>query len=325
MVLSGMLLFIIANIGFQSTLVFYNAFLPELAPEERLNTISGLGWGAGYVGAILVVLFSGPLLKGGFTPENLVNVRLTFILQALFYLVFSVPLFLWLRDRGLGQAALGLDPALVKAAFGRLKDTFVSIRQYRDLFKFLSAYFIYIEGVTTVIYFATIYASDTLGFTLGELILFFIIVQSSGIAGALVFGYAGDRFWPSRTIAVSLLLWLGVIIATYASDSKTIFWWIGVAAGVGMGASQCVSRSMMAMMTPKAKVAEFFGFYGIFGKLSAAIGPFVFGLVSAVSGSQRTAMLSVGFFFVLGLAMLMSVDEKKGVEVKQAEDQAAPA
>lgn len=325
MVLAGMLLFIIANIGFQGALVFYNAFLPELAPEERLNTISGLGWGLGYVGAILVVLLSAPLLKGGFAPENLVNVRLTFILQALFYLVFSVPFFLWLKDRGLGQAALGLDPALVKAAFGRLKETFVSIRRYRELFKFLAAYFIYIEGVTTVIYFATIYASDTLGFTLRELILFFIIVQSSGIAGALVFGYAGDRFRPRRTIAVSLVLWLGVIIAAYASDSKTTFWWIGVAAGVGMGASQCVSRSMMAMMTPRAKVAEFFGFYGIFGKLSAAVGPFVFGLVSVLSGSQRTAMLSVGFFFVLGLAVLMSVDEKRGVEVKQAEDQAAPA
>lgn len=320
MVAVGMALFILANIGFQGSLVFYNAFLPELADEDRVNLISGLGWGVGYVGAIIIIIISGPFLKGGFAPENLLNIRLTFVMQALFYLVFSIPVFLWLKDRGLGPARLRPDAAMVRAAFARLGDTFRSIRRYRELFKFLIAYFIYIEGVTTVIYFATIYASDTLGFTLKELILFYIIVQTSGVVGAIVFGWLGDRFWPRRTVAVTLLIWFGITVTAYLSSSKAVFWGIGLAAGVAMGASQCVSRSMMAMMTPRAKVAEFFGFYGIFGKMSAAVGPFVFGLVSTLTGSQRTAMLSVGAFFLVGLVVLMTVDERQGVEVKKAED-----
>ncbi len=323
MIVTGMFLFILSNIGFQASLVFYNAFLPELASEERLNLVSGLGWGVGYVGAIIIIIISGPFLQGGFAPENLAGVRLTFVLQAVFYLIFSLPIFFWLKDRGLGPARLRPDPELVRAAFRRLGSTFHSLRRYRELFKFLIAYFIYIEGVTTVIYFSTIYASDTLGFTLKELILFYIIVQSAGIAGAVVFGWLGDRFWPRRTVAFTLLLWLGVTIAAYLSASKTVFWWIGLAAGAAMGASQCVSRSMMAMMTPRAKVAEFFGFYGIFGKMSAAVGPFVFGAISALTGSQRTAMLAVGSFFVIGLIILLRVDEKEGVAVKRAEDRAA--
>jgi len=325
MVLHGMLLFIAANIGFQGALVFYNSFLPELAPEDKVNLISGLGWGVGYVGAIIVVLLSGPFLSGGFAEENLINVRLTFILQSLFYLIFSVPVFVWLKDRGLGSERLRPDWAIVRAGFSRLGRTLTSVRRYRELFKFLIAYFIYIEGVTTVIYFATIYASDSLGFTLRELILFYVVVQSAGIVGALVFGYAADRFRPRRTVAFTLLIWFGVTTAAFLSDSKFVFWFIGAAAGVAMGASQCVSRSMMAMMTPRSKVAEFFGFYGVFGKLSAAVGPFVFGSISALTGSQRTAMLSVGAFFLIGLIVLMTVDERAGFALKQAEDQAALA
>ena len=266
MIATGMFLFIVANIGFQGSLVFYNAFLPELASESRMNLISGLGWGVGYVGAIIIVAISGPFLRGGFAEENLFNVRLTFVLQAVFYLVFSIPIFIWLKDRGLGPARLKPDRELIRAAFVRLGVTFRSLRHYRELFKFLVAYFIYIEGVTTVIYFSTIYASDTLGFTLGELILFFILVQSAGIVGALGFGWLGDRFGPRRTVAVTLVLWFGVTVAAYFSGSKEVFWWIGAAAGVAMGASQCVSRSMMAMMTPRAKVAEFFWILRYFWK-----------------------------------------------------------
>ena len=322
MVLAGMLLFILANIGFQGALAFYNGFLPELVPEERINSVSGLGWAIGYAGAIVVIVLSQPFLKGGFDPENLVNVRLTFVLQAVFFLVFSLPIFIWIKDRGLGEGRLSPDRELVRAAFTRLGQTFRSLRRYKELFKFLIAYFIYIEGVTTVIYFSTIYASDSLGFTLSELILFYIIVQTSGIAGALVFGWLADRLWPRRTVALTLLIWLGVVTAAYLTSSKTVFWVIGLAAGVAMGASQCVSRSMMAMMSPRAKIAEFFGFYGVFGKFSAAVGPFVFGLMSALFG-QRTAMLSVGAFFLVGLVLLMTVDEKAGAAVKQAEDRVA--
>ncbi|MBU2549381.1 MAG: MFS transporter, partial [Proteobacteria bacterium] len=178
---------------------------------------------------------------------------------------------------------------------------------------------IYIEGVTTVIYFSTIYASHTLGFTLKELVLFYIIVQSSGIVGALVFGWLADRLWPRRTVALTLLIWIGVVVTAYLTSSKAVFWGIGLAAGVAMGSSQSVSRSMMAMMTPRAKVAEFFGFYGVFGKFSAAVGPFVFGFMSAAFG-QRTAMLSVGVFFIIGLVLLLTVDEKEGRAAKLEED-----
>ena len=310
MIIEGMIFFIIANIGFQGGNVFYNAFLPEITTTKKYGKVSGYGWALGYLGAIVIIIISQPLLKGGFEGSNLPNIRLTFLISAVFYLIFSLPAFFFLQERGSRRES---KDSYVITGLKRLRDTYRNIIQFRELAKYLLSYFIYIEGVTTIIYFSTIYAKDTLYLGIPELILFYIVVQTTGIFGALFFGQLADKLRPKKIIMVTLLIWCAVVIGAYFVENKPTFFIIGIFAGIAMGSSQSVSRTMMALLTPEDKEAEFFGFYGISGRLSAAIGPLVFGSISAVTGSQRIAVLAVIFFFLLGLALLQRVDEKKGI------------
>ncbi|MEW6616582.1 MAG: MFS transporter [Thermodesulfobacteriota bacterium] len=312
MIFEGMLFFIIANIGFEGGNVFYNAFLPEITTQDRYGRISGYGWALGYLGAIVTIFMCKPFLSGGFEESNLSNVRFTFLLSAVFYLVFSLPIFFYLRERR-GNAMVDRNDAYIVMGFRRLRDTFKNVKQFKELAKYLLSFFIYTDGITTVIYFSTIYARDTLHFKISELILFYITVQTTGILGALFFGWLADKLLPKKTIMITLLIWCVVVIGAYFVEDKSVFFVIGMLAGIAMGSSQSASRSMMGLLTPQDKKAEFFGFYGISGKFSAALGPFIFGTISAWTGSQRIAILAVIAQFVLGLILLQRVDEKEGI------------
>jgi UMF1 family MFS transporter len=202
---------------------------------------------------------------------------------------------------------------LIRIGFQRLHHTYRHVQDHKELLKFLFAYLVYMEGITTITCFSTIYASNTLGFHLKELVIFYISVQTAGIIGALLFGRLTDILLPKRIISSTLLLWMAVTVGAYLAKSKPLFWGIGLLAGLAIGSSQAVSRSMVGLLTPKEKLAEFFGFYGVFGKFSAVIGPFVFGAVSAITKSQRTAVLPVMVFFIVGFILLQLVDEEKGL------------
>jgi len=312
MILEGMVLFIIANIGFQGGNVFYNALLPEITTRDKYGRISGYGWALGYLGAIIIIVICKPLLSEGLEEPNLTNVRLTFLLSALFYLIFSLPIFFCLKERG-GRITCARKASYITTGVRRLRDTFRHVGQFKELVKYLLSYFIYTEGVTTVIYFSTIYAMETLNLNMPELILFYIIVQTAGIIGAVFFGWLADKILPKKTIQITLLIWCFVVIGAYLVSDKSTFFVIGLLAGVSMGSTQSASRSMMGLLTPRHKEAEFFGFYGISGRFSATIGPLVFGAISAWTGNQRLAILAVLPFFVLGLILLQRVDEKDGI------------
>ncbi|HIC90518.1 MAG TPA: MFS transporter [Syntrophaceae bacterium] len=314
MVFLGMFLFILANVGFQGGVVFYNAFLPELVPPDKMGRISGYGWAFGYLGAIFIIFISTPFLIDGWIPENLANIRFTFLLQAAFFAIFSLPAFIGLNQKR-RKTPNTFNLGLIKMGFQRLCDTYNHIGRYKELLKFLIAYFVYMEGVTTIIYFSTIYASNTLGFTLKELVGFYVVVHTAGIMGAILFGRLADIILPKRTISITLIMWIIVTVGAYLAYVKAIFWSIGLLAGLAIGSSQAVSRSMMGLLTPKEKVTEFFGFYGVFTKSSAVIGPFVFGVVSALTQSQRFAIISVALFFIVGFILLQWVDEKKGYQL----------
>jgi UMF1 family MFS transporter len=312
MILEGMIFFIIANIGFEGGNVFYNAFLPEITTQDRYGRISGYGWALGYLGAIIIIFICKPFLSGGFEESNLPNIRFTFLLSAVFYLIFSLPIFFYLRERR-GKAMVDRNDPYIVMGFRRLRDTLRNVKQFKELAKYLLAYFIYTDGVTTVIYFSTIYARNTLHLKISELILFYIMVQTTGIVGALFFGWLADKLLPKRTIGITLLIWCIVVIGAYFVEDKSVFFVIGMLAGIAMGSSQSASRSMMGLLTPRDKKAELFGFYGISGKFSAALGPLVFGVISVWTGSQRIAILAVISFFVLGFILLQRVDEKEGI------------
>jgi len=307
MAVTAVALFIFANIGFEGGLVFYDAYLKEIASDKSIGRVSGYGFAMGYLGALAILLLVKPLLSKGIVLSNAPNVQLSFLVAAIFFALFAAPIFIVLKDKQKDE-----KPAISFASIGssikEVKYTVQHIMSYPDLVRFLIAYFFYNDAILTVITFSSIYAQNTLGFTTGELIVFFMLVQTTAIAGSIIFGFVTDRIGPKRTIVITLLIWFVVVLAAIFADSKELFFYTGMLAGMSMGSSQAASRSMMARLTPREHVTEFFGFYdGTFGKASAIAGPLMFGLVSAHAGSQKAALASLLMFFTIGLLLMTRV------------------
>jgi UMF1 family MFS transporter len=299
----GLVVFIIANIGFEAGLVFYDSFLPEITSPKNFGRVSGYGFGMGYVGSLVTLAIVFPFIQMEMIKE-------TFPVAALFFLIFSLPIFIFLKDNRKQKEPIKI---YVKIGFNRVINTITHLPKYKNLALFLLAYFFYIEGVNTVIFFSGNYASTTLGFTDTELLIFFITVQTTAIVGSILLGILADSIGQKRTIIITLFMWLVTIVLAYLVVEKNTFYIVGLIAGAAMGASQSTSRSLMSHLTPLDKKTEFFGFYSFFGKSSAIVGPLVFGLISYYSGNQRLAIISIAFFFLVGMIILSFVKENESV------------
>jgi len=313
MVIWGMALFILANIGFEGGLVFYDAFLPNITTPDKYGRVSGYGFAMGYLGALVILLIVQATLKDVADPAYLDSVRNSFLLAGAFFLFFSLPLFFFVdeprrtpsRDEGTPRGGYILNGA--RRARVTLK---AIIREpgLAPLKKFLLAFFLYNDGIITVITFAAIFADKTLHMGDSDIIMFFVIVQTSAILGSFVFGFVTDRIGPKRTILVTLTGWIGIVIGAYFVTTVGMFYMIALLAGAAIGSTQSASRSMMALLTPKHREAEFFGFYdGLFGKSSAILGPAIYGILSDTAG-DRIAILSIGVFILGGLLLLRGVE-----------------
>ena len=298
MIYWGFLVTVISYIGFEGGLVFYNAYLPEIAPREYQGRVSGWGFAVGYVGSLL-----GLLLCLLFFRINLPDGAWLSIAAA--FLVFSLPAFFWLpADRAPQFGA-------TRAALGGVAQTW---RTFRDIVKvpetrwFLLAYFFFEDGVNTVINFSSAFAAQTMGFTFSELPVLFAVVQASALAGAWAWAKPTDRLGPKRVVMAMLVQWSLVVIVAYFVQSKAQFFALAVLAGTGLGAIQAASRAFMSTLTPKDREADYFGFYALCGKSAAIKGPLIFGAVShATGGNQRLAILSVIGLFFIGAVMLAFV------------------
>jgi len=303
-IIPGFLLFVVANIGFEGGLVFYDAFLPNLTKEKNYGRVSGYGFAMGYLGALAVLLIVMLVLPEASSPEYYFYIRLTFLIAAAFFLVFSLPLFLFLKEP---DNSGYVKQSFFKKGISRSAQTFKLLfvkKEYPAVARFLIAFFLYNDAIITIIAFASIFAANVLKMTDAQIILFFAIVQSTSILGSIVFGIIADHIGPKSTISLTLLIWIGVVIGAFFVSSVSGFYIVGLMAGISIGSSQSSSRSLMAMLTPKEREAEFFGFYdGLCGKASAIIGPFVYGIISDFS-NERFAALAIGAFFVVGLILL---------------------
>lgn len=297
----GIFLFVIANIGFEAGLVFYDAFLPEITAPKNYGRVSGYGFGMGYFGSLATLAIVYPFIEASMIKES-------FPVAALFFLIFSLPLFFFLKEK---RVKVDHSQSFISIGFGRVWSTLTHLKYYKNLAIFLVAFFFYIEGVNTIIFFSGNYASTTLGFSEMELLVFFIVVQTTAIAGSVALGIVADKIGQKRTIVISLFMWLVTVALAYFVYDKIGFYIVGLLAGAAMGSCQSTSRSLMSKLTPPEKKTEFFGFYSFFGKSSAVIGPLVFGLVSFLSGNQRTAIISIAFFFIVGLLILTKVKDLK--------------
>ena len=312
----GLALYIVANIGFSGGGVFIDSFLPGISNESNAGRISGIKWGLGYMSGLVAMAICYPLAKNVVddpTSEQLKLARLIPVVVAVYYAIAVIPTFVFLRDRSVPQK-LPTGETYFTVGFRQLMNTIKHIRRYRELFKLLIAFLVYNDGIVTVIYFAALYASVTIGFTTSEIAIMFIAMNVVAAAGAFSFGWVADRIGQKRTILISLAIWLTAVVVAYFAYSKASFYVVATLAGIGMGSCQSVTRSLLALFTPKKNAAEFFGFLGIAGKALAFLGPIVFGTISRTTGSQRPAILSIGVFFVVGAILISFVNEERGKE-----------
>ncbi len=309
MILTGVLLFVVANVGFEGGLVFYDAFLPGLTPRSSYGRVSGYGFAMGYVGALAVLLIVMFMLPDAAHPDYLYYVRLSFVVAAVFFLVFSLPLFFFVHEPPLESER---PRSLLRTGFQRANGTFRSLfvrKEHPSIARFLIAFFIYNDGILTIIAFAAIFAAHNLHMSDSAIIAFFAIVQSSAVGGSVVFGIVTDKIGPKKTITITLAIWVAIVIGAYFVQTVAAFYVVALGAGVAIGSSQSASRSLMALLTPRSREAEFFGFYdGLCGKASAVIGPLVYGVLSDLT-NERLAALAIGSFFLVGLIVLQKVEE----------------
>jgi MFS transporter, UMF1 family len=298
MVVWGFVLAVVANFGFEGSMVFYNAYLPEIAPRSHQGRVSGWGFAVGYVGSLLGLLAVLPFVRRE-------HFAAAFAITGLGYLLFSIPAFAYLpKDR---PARLGARAAMAGGVRASWK-TFREILDQRNLRRFLLASLLYDDGVNTVVYFSSVFAAKTLGFAMTDLLLLYAAVQVSALAGALVWAKPTDRLGPKFVVQAMLVQWSLVVTWAYFVQTRNEFFLLAIVAGTGIGAIQSADRAFMATLTPAGREGEFFGFYNLCGKASSVLGPLVFGMISAATGgNQRLAILSVLFFYIAGGVILRGV------------------
>ena len=318
MILIGMILFIIANIGFEGGIVFYDAFLPSITSRRSYGRVSGYGFAMGYLGALAVLFIVNLLLPDAADPNYFFYVRLSFVTAAAFFLLFSIPMFIWVPEP---SSTVEKHPAIIRTGFRQAARTFRDLfieRKHPSVARFLIAFFLYNDAILTVIAFAAIFAKKMLMMSDKDTIIFFAIVQTSAVIGSFLFGFITDKFGPKKTISVTLVLWISITVGAYFVTTVSAFYIVALGAGTAIGSSQSASRSLMALLTPREREAEFFGFYdGLCGKASAVVGPFFYGVIAHMT-NQRIAVLFISLFFLAGLILLQGVSEPERKDTRSA-------
>jgi UMF1 family MFS transporter len=297
MVFEGFVLIIAANLGMEGGLVFYNSFLPRIAPQEYQGRVSAWGFMVGYTGSIISLLFALLLMRAG-------RFEATWLMVAVFFAMCSIPAFLFLPADTKGKFSLA--HAGIKGFRYTLK-TLKEIWGRKEPRKFLISYLLYEDGVNTVIVFSSIFAATTLGFKPQELIALYLIVQTTALLGALVMAKPIDLWGPKKVVIISLFMWTSVAIIAFFVMTKIQFWILASFAGLGLGTVQAATRAFYTQFIPEGREAEYFGVYSLVGKSSAILGPLIFGQVSTTFGNQRPAILSVAAFFLIGMLILRTV------------------
>ena len=312
-ILFALILVVIANVNFELGGVFYNAYLPEIVSRKKIGRISGIGWGAGYLGGLLAMLvamvgFVSPDVPWfGLNIDTGEHIRATNILVAAWFFIFTLPAILYLKEKKVESAnRIGI---VVLNSIQALKKTFQEIKIYKNTVRFLISRLIYNDGLVTIFAFGAIYASGTFGFTFNEIMIFGIVLNIAAGSGAFLMGYIDDVIGGKLTIQISLIgLMIAVLLAVFA-NSKLLFWVSGIIVGLFAGPNQSASRSLMGRLTPPDKINEFYGFFAFSGKLTSFLGPMLLGIFTKYFSSQRYGVAVVFIFFFVGFLLMRNVNE----------------
>ena len=310
--------YIFASIGFSGGVVFSDSLLVYVATEDKLDVVSALGYGLGYLGGGLLFVLCVWMMQSPHTfllESSTAAIKLSFSLVAIWWAVFSIPIFLYVNEpESHHQKKDGKRYFFV--GYKQLRKTFSEIRRYKVVWIFLLSYWLYIDGVDTIVRMAIDYGL-ALNLDAGNLIMALLLTQFVSFPAAIGFGYFGKRFGPKLGIQIALLVYIFVVLWAYQIQHTWEFYMLAVMIGLVQGGIQSLSRSLYARIIPVSQSAEFFGFYNMLGKFAAVLGPVMVAWVTLLSGSHRLAMLSIIVLFVSGGLLLMKVDVNKGTIVNE--------
>ena len=321
--LTAILLLTVVTVGAQGSFVFYESLLPHIAHGDEMDRVSTAGYALGYFGssillALQILWIRNPGLLGlptggGLDPATAsLPTRLALLSVAGWWVVFSVPLFLRVREpRPLLEPDERPRQNPARVALQRLRETFRELRRYRQAFLMLIAFLIYNDGIQTIIKLSAVYGDD-IGLSTGALIVAIFIAQIVGIPFAFLFGGLAGRIGAKRSVLLGLVVYTGVSISAYFLRTETQFLALAVVLGMVQGGTQALSRSLFASLIPRHKSSEFFGFWSVLEKFAGVVGPALFATVHGLTGQSRQAILSVIAFFVIGALLLTRVDVEAG-------------
>ena len=318
----AVMLYVFASVGFSGGNVFYDSLLTEVASEKRLDSVSALGFSLGYLGGGILFAFNiwmtlSPELFGFADAGE--AVRFSFLTVGVWWALFTVPVLVFVKEPRGEKSVSGVSA--IKAGFNQLRSTLNEVRHLKTVFLFLAAYWLYIDGVDTIVRMAIDYGIS-IGFNSNDLILALLITQFVGFPSAIAFGYLGGKIGAKRAIFIAIAVYLFVSVWGAFIQSKNEFYILAVIIGLVQGGIQALSRSFYARIIPANKSAEYFGFYNMLGKFAAVLGPAVMGgvvlLVKSMGYSSniasRASISSISLFFIAGGILFYFVDEEKGKE-----------
>ena len=319
--LMASIFFIVGNIGFSGANVFYDSLLPHVARRDEIDQVSTKGYALGYLGGGLLLAVDLAMIMFpevfGFRDAEIAT-RVSFVTVAIWWAVFSIPLLRQVKEPpASGDKASGVNP--IAGGFRRLGNTFREMRRYRELMKFIVAFWLYNDGIGTIIKMATIYGAE-IGIGTTDLIGALLLTQFIGIPFSFLFGRLARKLGTKRSIFLALAVYTLISIGGYFMAEAWHFWVLACMVGLVQGGSQALSRSLFGAMVPKSKTAEFFGFYSVSAKMAGIAGPFLFAVVGQLAGSSRLSIVSLVVFFIGGALLLSRVDEKEGIRVAQEQE-----
>lgn len=314
--LLGGALFLVANLSFGASIVFYNAFLPELAAPDDRDRISSQGWAMGYLGGgilLAINLVFVQFLAEGWGISTGDAVRISLASAGVWWAIFTLIPLTSLRARRPSKR-LPAGTGYLSIGFRQLRHTLRQLPTYPHTMLFLIAYLLYNDGIQTIIAMSTQFGSRELGLETADLVQLVLMVQFIAFFGALAFGYLARWLGSRRAIMVSLVIWLGVSVYTYAIlQTKLQFFIMGGVIAIVLGGSQALSRSLFSLMIPEGQEAEYFSLYEVSERGTSWLGPLLFGLVLQNTGSYRAAILSIAIFFTAGLLLLTFVNVRRAI------------
>jgi len=299
-------IFILANLGFALADIFYNSLLKFIARSDDVDRVSTLGYAIGYLGGGLLLGIN--LLMFLFIKDSQLAAKLCFISVSIWWAFFSIPIFKYVNEPNTNPGPKNIN--YIKVGFSRTLKTFKEIRKYRQLFFFLLAFWVYNDGIGTIIKLALIYGAE-LGISSTSLLGALLATQLIGIPFTLLFGRLAGKIGSKNSIFIGLMVYTLISIMAFFITTAFHFWILALMVGTVQGGTQALSRSYFCSMVPEEKSAEFFGFYGMSSKFAGIFGPLIFAVVGTMTGSSRYSIVSIVVFFILGMILLAFVNEKE--------------